>query len=357
MSSSGPNTGNRSSFTTFSYSGTSGPNTASPTEYTSYSYSGTTIHHGDSPVLGGITGPGAYSPADFLDAQELQPLGAAFDIGGHGSSTPYSNAVNSMIHKQTEEMKGRASALLHLPSGWKRRLREFLSTKNNELLDFMKLSVPSHNVIGPGEILLRRFGNPQVTPNHVSVRDIVMDISGAGEKTLEELNSLLDQFKSDGNLTNYANQTRVIFDEYKAAGEEVLRQQTAVKIKLDKLDRIQSRISGILEIEPNEKYLPLMETVEEYIKKLYTDCNFEDDYKKLMDAYRRFASLRDVVTMARTILSHETEPLCSICLNETIAFAITPCGHTLCQTCIRKQSNQCFFCRGPIRDKIKLYFT
>jgi hypothetical protein len=313
-------------------------------------------YEGESPLLQALGGS-AFSPADFGDSQDMQPLGVAFDIGGHGLSNPYSAAVNSMIHKHSEEMKGRATTLLHLPTGWKRRLRDFLSTKNNELLDFMKLSVPSHNVLGPGEVLLRRFGNPQVSPNHASVRDMVMDISGAAEITLGELNSHLDAFKEDGNLTNYANQTRIIFDEYREAGDAVLSAQTALKAKLDKLDRIQNKISGMLEIEPNEKYQPLMESTEQYLRKIYEESQIEDTYKKLVEAYRKFATLRDVVTMSRSILSYESEPLCSICLNEPISFTISPCGHTLCQTCMRRQVNQCFFCRGPIRDKIKLYFT
>ena len=196
-----------------------------------------------------------------------------------------------------------------------------------------------------------------MTPNHVSVRDMVMDLSGAAEATLADLNSHLEQFKADGNLTNYANQTRIIYEEYKEAGDEVLKQQLALKQKLDKLDRIQNRISGLLEVDANDKYQPLMESVEQYLKKVYQDCEIEQEYTKLVTAYRRFATLRDVVTMSRSLLSYESEPLCSICLNEPVTYAITPCGHTLCQTCMRRQSNQCFFCRGPIRDKIKLFFS
>jgi DNA repair ATPase RecN len=196
-----------------------------------------------------------------------------------------------------------------------------------------------------------------VNPNHASVRDMVMDISGATEATLAELNSQLDQFKADGNLTNYANQTRVIFEEYRNAGDEILKQQNLLKNKLDKLDKLQNRISGILELDINDKYHPLMKSVEEYLKKVYEEYQIETEYKKLVDAYRRFATLREVVTMSRSILLHESEPLCAICLNESIVYAIHPCGHTLCQTCMRRQANQCFFCRGTIRDKIKLFFS
>ena len=308
-----------------------------------------------SPEIGGMSGPSGFAPADFDDA--LQPLGAMFDVGGHGSSTPYLNAVNSMVHKATDEARGRAAALLNLPGGWKRRLRDFISAKNNELLDFLKLTVPSHAVLGPGEVLLRRFGNPQVTPSHPSVRDMVMDISGAGEATLAELNGLLKSTGEADTLTNYANQTRMIYDEYRIAGDAVLLQQNLLKAKLDKLDKIQYRITGLLEIDPTEKYQPLMEASEAYLKKIFEDNKIEEEYNKLLEAYRRFITLRDVVSMSRALNSYESEPVCSICLNETVSYAITPCGHTLCNTCVKKQNGQCFMCRNHIKDKVRIYFS
>lgn len=307
--------------------------------------------------LGGVSGQSGYAPADFEDADEVRPLSLMFDVGGHGSNTPYAAAVNAIIHKTADEAKAKAMALLNLPSGWKRHLREFINTKNNEILDFLKLSVPSHNVLGPGEILLRRFGNPQVTPNHPSVRDMIFDVSGAAEETLTEMNNLLDKFKDEGNLTNYANQTRVIYDEYRIAGDELLRQQQYLKATLDKFDRIQSRVTGLLEIEPNDKYQPLMEASEAYLKKIFDDNKIEENYNKLIQAYRRFITLRDVVTMSRSMLSYESEPLCSICLNETVSYTLSPCGHTLCNTCVKRQNGHCFMCRNPIKEKVKIYFS
>jgi len=308
-----------------------------------------------SPELGGMSGPSGFAPADFDDA--VQPLGAMFDVGGHGISTPYLNAVNSMIHKASDEAKGRAAALLNLPNGWKRRLRDFINAKNNELLDFLKLSVPSHAVLGPGEILLRRFGNPQVTPNHPSVRDMVMDISGASETALANLNSLLKSTGDSDTLSNYANQTRLIYEEYRNAGDAVLQQQNLLKAKLDRLDRIQQRITGLMEIDPTEKYEPLMEASEAYLKKIFEDNKIEEEYNKLLDAYRRFITLRDVVSMSRALIAYESEPLCSICLNEPVSYALSPCGHTLCNTCVKRQSGQCFMCRNTIKDRVKIFFS
>ena len=302
--------------------------------------------------LGGTDGN--FAPADFGDADESAPTGVVFDIGGHGQATPYSGAVNAMITKQIDEIKAKNTTSINLTSTWKRKLRDFMSKKNNELLDFLKLSVPHHPVMGPGEVLLRRFGNPQVTPTHPSVRDMVLDISG--EDSLDDINATLLSSSVGNPIKDHVTNTHLIYELYKEAGDNALKLQYALKTKLDKLDRIQGKLSGLFEIEPNELFEPLMQANEDYLSKIFKDTQIEDDYKALIAAYRRFIAIRDIVTTSRTVLLQESEPLCSICLDESVAFALNPCGHTFCQTCIRKQTGSCFICRTPIKDRLKLYF-
>jgi hypothetical protein len=50
----------------------------------------------------------------------------------------------------------------------------------------------------------------------------------------------------------------------------------------------------------------------------------------------------------------EEKNKCSICFNNTISHCCNPCGHTYCTDCINK-TNNCYICRGIIRNKIKLY--
>ena len=50
----------------------------------------------------------------------------------------------------------------------------------------------------------------------------------------------------------------------------------------------------------------------------------------------------------------EEKNKCSICFNNTISYCCNPCGHTYCNDCINK-TNNCYICRGIIRNKIKLY--
>jgi hypothetical protein len=297
---------------------------------------------------------GAFASADFDTSEESMPTSAMLDIGGNGQHDPYSIAVTSILDKQFHEIREKTSSTLYNSSQWRRRFRDFMGKKNNELLDFLKLKVDHHPVFGPGEILLRRFGNPQVHPTHPSVRDMVIDVSGC--PAVDDINAALIALKGENPLKDYVTQTQAIFEMYREAGDEALKAQTALKGKLDRLDRIQGKITGIFELEQNDKYEPLMKANEEYIKKIYDDATIEEDYKAVVKAYSRFVAIREVATTARTVLSQESEPLCSICLDETVAFALNPCGHTFCQTCIRKQNGACFMCRTHIKDKLKLFF-
>jgi hypothetical protein len=308
-------------------------------------------------LVGSLRFGEAYSPADFADADDMRPVAAACDIGGHGSSTPYSGAVNALMSKHMTEVKGAAAATLNLRTMWRRRLLDFVAKKNTELLDFIQLSPSSHTTISKAEALLRRFGNPQVHPNHASVRDLVIDVSGGGAEIMAEIGAAFENTRGEGGLKDYANQTELLFQEYRMAGEEIMRAQAALNTKLNKLDKVQGRLSTLMELEPNDCYEPLMQATEAYLKKIFEENQIREDYDALVAAYRRFVYLREIVVMSRTLGAHEAQPACSVCIQEPVTFAVTPCGHTYCQNCCRKQGSSCFICRTHIKDTVKLYFA
>jgi hypothetical protein len=306
------------------------------------------------PELTGM-GSAGFAPADFGSAEDSAPTAAMFDVGGHGQQNPYTLAVGGMLNKHIEEIRGKAVAAMNLNTSWKRRFREFMSKKNNDLIDFLKVEVPLHPVFGRGEILLRRFGNPQCTVTHPSVRDMILDISG--ETCIEEVNAAMTALSGSGPLKDLAAHITLIYDLYKEAGEAAIVAQNALKVKMDKLDKLQGKLANLFEIDVNEKYEALMEANEAYLKQVFHEANIETEYKAVVDAYRRFIILRDIVLLTKTHSAAENAPLCSICVEEGVSHALTPCGHTFCQNCIRKHtSNSCFICRANVRDKIRLYF-
>jgi hypothetical protein len=307
-----------------------------------------------SPDLTGMSGVG-YAPADFGSAEDSAPTAAMFDVGGHGQQNPYTLAVGGMLTKQIDEIRGKVNAAMNLNMSWKRRFREFMAKKNNDLIDFIKVDVAAHPVFGRGEILLRRFGNPQCSVTHPSVRDMILDISG--ETCIEEVNAAMTALSGSGPLKDFAAHITMIYELYKDAGEAAIVAQNGLKMKMDKLDKLQGKLANLFEIDVNEKYEALMEANEAYLKKVFEEAGIEAEYKAVVEAYRRFLTLRDIVLLTKAHTAAENTPLCSICVEEGVSHALTPCGHTFCQNCIRKHtSNSCFICRATARDKIRLYF-
>jgi len=310
----------------------------------------------DSPQLGGLPGPseGLYASAAFGDAEDDRPAAITFDIGGNGSATPYTGAISGLLMKHLDEIRQKSAAAVGVPNGWKRKLRDFLATKNKDLMDFLSVSISSHPTLGRGEAILRKFGNVNLHPGHPSVRDLVLDASGADYT--REVNEALMGLRTTDALKDYLVTMRHLFDQYREAGEEALRHETALRQKIDTLDKIQGRLIGLFDLEPNEMYDPLMKTTEDYLTRVFEKNQIGDEYRAFIEAYRKFITLRDVVLMSRAVQSHENEPLCTICLHEPVAYALTPCGHTFCSGCVKKQYANCFMCRSAIRDRVKLFF-
>jgi hypothetical protein len=296
-----------------------------------------------------------YSPADFPDAQDSAPISAVFDIAGNGSSTPYTTSLTAIQTKHIEEIRAKVPPNLNTYGQWKRRIREFLTKKNSDLLSFLNVAVPQHPVFGPGDILLRRFSNPQVSSSHPSVRDMILDVSGTD--LIPEIDEALKILTCDSPLKNFSAYTHAIFEMYKDAGEAALLAQSALQRKLGKLDKVQGKLTHLFDLEANEKYETLMKTFEEYLKQVYSDNPIDSEYTDAINSYRKFIVLRDVIANARLIASHESGSQCIICLEEPVSYALVPCGHTFCGSCMRKHVGPCFLCRTHAKDKLKLFFS
>lgn len=289
-----------------------------------------------------------FAPANFSDAEV--PGAAVFDILGNGSPTPYSDGVNAILQSHISEIKGKYGSSVTTPAGWKKRLREFLSTKNDELLGFLRAPMSSHPTLGKGDQILRRYGTIRYTPD-LLLKNVVLDASGINP--IDDINTHLLSLRTSNAVEDYNNTVKYIFDKYKEYGELALKCETSLKEKLDILDKVQGKLSSIVDLDPLEVYCPLMEATEAYVGKMYEKHSIESIYNEFIAAYRKFLALREIVVNTRML---ESEPICMICLNESVTYALTPCGHTYCSTCIKKQYSACFLCRGTIRDRVKIYF-
>jgi hypothetical protein len=294
-----------------------------------------------------------FSPADFGDAEDMVPIQVRMDITGTGTLVPYSQLMNNVLQRQTTEIKEKTVNPSPIPSNWRRRFRDFMNTKNEDIVTFLKRPVGSNSALSRAEVFVQKFGRPDFNPVHPSLQYTFLDASG-----VSCMNKIEEELKTIGpsNPKEILDQVRWLYDAYRLAGEECIKHENNLKVRLDVLDKTYQKVIGFCELPVNEETEKLSEAIEAFMKKIFAEQKIEEDYTKAIEAYRRFAALRETIQFLRFTELTDKEPLCSICLNEAVSFVLVPCGHTLCGTCMKRQVHTCYMCRTNIKDRVKIYF-
>ena len=294
---------------------------------------------------------GNFASADFLDAEDSRPIEAYYDIGAGNSQAPFTNAITNVISRHVYEIQTSTTATPVPPVQWKKRLRTFLLGNANDIFEFATKTLATHPTLGPAELLISKFSRGNFQPNHASLRDIVLDASGVDFHA--EINADLAKYESS--LKGFSEQTQYLYNAYRISGDAILNENMRLQTKLDVFDKIQKKIVGIADLQVNEFYEPLAIATENYLEKIFKENGIEENYKTLIQAYKKFYILRDVIHLRRAADSITAEPLCSICFEKTIEYVLSPCGHTYCGGCIMKQTQQCFICRQTVRERVKMF--
>ena len=241
----------------------------------------------------------------------------------------------------------------------KKKLKELISKHNNEIFSFMARPDKTPHVIGLAETIFRRYGHevPSIRGHNTSsiLRDLNLDASLCSVTTT--FDEGLKKIKGEGGLEDFLRQTRWMFNQYKNIGEEVLRLETNLFQKLDTLDKLNNRIPMLTSLANNEVLPELIDTFSKYAENVYKSSHIDDNYKELVEAYKKWNICRQIITINNNFRSETHDPQCAICLTDPVSTAIVPCGHTFCGNCVKKQNTTCYICRGTIRERIKLFFT
>ena len=125
--------------------------------------------------------------------------------------------------------------------------------------------------------------------------------------------------------------------------------------KLKRLEAIVGRVNDLMFMEPTAALETMAEPSRVYLDSILEKISIEDDYKELVEQYKRFTMLKGVVSLAN--FQQPANPTCTICMTKEVTQAVTPCGHTFCEDCCRTQMTACYICRVQIRDKVRLFFS
>ncbi len=298
-------------------------------------------------------GLSGYAPADFLDAAETQPPEIALDVTSTGSTSPYSLLMTNIANRQLQEIKDKTVSGITHGSAWKKRVRDFMQKKNESLLEFLSKPLASHPTLNRADVFFRRFGMSNFTPTHHSLREVQLDASGVSMIPQVEEELLKIGPSSSVKLTE---QIRWLYDEYRLAGEKLLKSEASLKMKIDAFDKIHQKTLGLLSIPVNEKTAAFEEAAMNYLEQIFKEQSIEEDYKDYMESYRRFTAIKEMIITFRFTDVMDKEPLCCICLAEPVSYCLSPCGHTFCSSCGKRQMTNFYMCRSAIKDRIHIFF-
>jgi hypothetical protein len=294
-----------------------------------------------------------YAPADFLDAQETQPPQLSLDPTLTGTTTPYSQVVTNVVSRHLQEVKEKTVSPSTNGAAWRKRVKDFMIQKNEDLLGFLRKPLSNHPTLSQADHFLRKFGATNFTPTHHTLRDILMDASGTSMVAVLEEELLKVGPASSVKLTD---EVRWIYDAYRSAGEQVMKQESTLKVKLDLLDKMHQKTLGLLDLPMNESTAPFQEAALSYLEAFLKEQAIEKEYTAYIEAYRRFVALKEMITTFRFVDVVDKEPLCCICLEEPVSHCTTPCGHTFCSSCVKRQVTNCYMCRTMIKDRVRIFF-
>lgn len=292
-----------------------------------------------------------YAPADFLDAEETRPLEIYLDPTGTGTSTPYSTAVGNALNRTLEEVR---TANPHPPliqESWKRKYREFLTNKNEDLLGFLSKKMADHPTTTRTQSFFRKYGKTE--DRAVGGKEKFLDVSGV-PPYLEQLDHELQEI-GKSSYSEVIQQVKYLMEQYKQTGEKLLQIDGTLRSKLDGFDKCVHKVAGFGELRENSAFPALITSVQEYLTQVFEENKIEDIYQEYIQQYKKLHFLRESIQFLWMIEASQRESLCSICFNDPIQFALVPCGHTFCSSCVKRQMMSCCICRTNVREKVKLY--
>jgi len=296
-----------------------------------------------------------YAPAAWEDGDVIPDITLDTHVPGK-----YKSTVSNLLSKHCVEVKTMVEETIQTSTHIsKKKLKDLITKHNNEIFSFMSNPEKTPHMLGIAETIFRRYGHEVPTLRGTTKSTLLkeLNLDASLDRTIHDLNEGLKRNRSDGGLDDFIKQIRWMVYQYKNIGEEVLRLETTLFEKIEMLDKLNHRIPMITSLTSNDALPPLLDSFSKYAESIYQSAHFEENYKELIENYKKWNMCRQILSTQSMIRNDGVEPRCSICITEPISYTIVPCGHTFCAICSKKQTTSCYICRGQIRERMKLYFA
>jgi hypothetical protein len=264
---------------------------------------------------------------------------------------PMTGAIHNITARNLHDVSTSVPDDRQFLRSWRRQLHDCMTQQNARIVRFL-LADPTPDVSGAEVVrrcteVLNKYSRP--TWNFASsTRDL--SLSTSTELTTESLTGELGMTPAA-----LRDAQRRAIRLYVSAAAGVTAAEARLEEKLRRLETVVGRINDLMFLEPTADMEGLVRPARTYLDSVLARISLEEDYNTLVDQYKRFAVLKDLVSL--TSFQQAAAPTCTICMTKEVTQAMAPCGHTFCDDCCRSQMTACYICRAQIRDKIRLFFS
>jgi hypothetical protein len=293
----------------------------------------------------------AFAPANFETTEEYPGFFAERLPGSEGIQDIVSQSLTRHIDEKND--------MFRLATGWKKGLREMMVTQTESVLEFLVKPSSEQAILGKVESLLQKYSlRKEVDHSSIKTLGELLETSPVIDdpELNMDVNTIMEK-KGWPSLQDLRSQTSYLINLYKELGNKILEYENQLKLRLDKIDLLHKQVTSILQLKVNDTTEGLVAEMTKYIQKEVEEFNIEFYYKSLVFMYKRHLRLRDAIQLFTVGSCIPSEPVCAICLTDSISHTIVPCGHTFCTLCCRRMVHECSICRSKIQNRMKIYIS
>lgn len=269
-----------------------------------------------------------------------------------------SGATKNLLIRHTQELRESIDPVIpRVGNSGRKAFRDFFMKESTTIFDFLDKPFGDNKVLFQSYSILKKFGKGDYTGNKNKLRDLILDIDCS--ETLQEIQQKLRNcpVNSETPFTEWIQNTRSILEQWKKATSDFSLAEAQLQIKMTLFDDITKRVQTIMHLPSSEGYDELVKSTEKYLKGVFEDNKIEENYNDIIKHLKKIVILTDAMAIIRQIVNVSTEPLCSICFQDVVSIVSVPCGHTFCISCGGKQVTNCYICRIPVKDRMKIFFS
>ena len=175
-------------------------------------------------------------------------------------------------------------------------------------------------------------------------------VNASDTEFINEFSDYLDDF-----IKKYLKEQ----DNYLKCEKNLINEKNESKTIIKKLDIVMDFMKELSEEDCDDGInSTIIENIKEYSKQ-------KENSDRLVIAkneyYNSRIKMNKYLDIVKKVNSINTTNTCPTCLSNVVSLYLNPCGHTMCDECYERLSNngdrKCFLCRSRILSKFPLYFS